>query len=67
MSHGQPSRLPVPWKNDLSRPPDIEHQTREWTSGTRGGGYVPPDFEWGTNPKQHQEENGTTEPVKPSR
>jgi hypothetical protein len=60
MGHGQHSRLPVPWKNDLSRPPDAEHHTKEWTSGARGGGYVPDDFEWGTNPKQEQEEKGVT-------
>jgi hypothetical protein len=45
MGHGQSSRLPVPWKNDLSRPPDAEHHTKEWNSGSRGGGYVPDDFE----------------------
>ena len=60
MSHGQHSRLPIPWKADLSRPPDADHQTKEWTSGARGGGYVPDDFEWGTNPKQEQEEQGVT-------
>lgn len=60
MNHGQSHRLPVPWKADLSRAPDIEHHTKEWTSGARGGGYVPDDFEWGTNPKQEQEEKGVT-------
>ena len=59
MSHG-PSRLPVPWKPDLSHPQDADHQTKEWASGARGGGYVPADFEWGTNPKQEQEEKGVT-------
>lgn len=39
---------------------DLTHHTLEWTSGARGGGFVPADFEWGTNPKQHQEENGSS-------
>jgi hypothetical protein len=56
--HGSdPTKQPVPWK-----PPqggsDIEHHTREWTSGTAGGGKVPADYEWGTNPKVEQEETG---------
>jgi hypothetical protein len=38
--------------------PDINHQQHEWTSGTQGGGKVPNDFTWGSNPKQDQEENG---------
>lgn len=58
-----PRNLPVPW---TARPEaDIEHQRREWTSGTRGGGRVPPTFTWPTNPKQHQEEYGAGEADKP--
>ena len=57
MHSSDPKQLPVPW-----RPPqgaaDIEHHTREWTSGAMGGGKVPPDYEWGTNPKVEQEEQG---------
>lgn len=51
-----PKQLPVPFK---ARPSDIEHHKREWTSGTRGGGSIPKDFGWNTNPKQQQEENGS--------
>lgn len=38
---------------------DIDHHKKEWTSGTRGGGSIPADFGWPTNPKQLQEENGS--------
>jgi hypothetical protein len=58
-----PKLLPVPYS---SRPEaDIEHHRHEWTSGTRGGGKVPKDFGWKTNPKQAQEENGSGEVSKP--
>ena len=57
-----PSNLPVPYKPDTSRQPDSTYHTREWTSGTQGGGKVPDDFEWGTNPKQWQEEHGANVP-----
>lgn len=69
MSHGSAgsNKLPVPYKPDLSRPPAHEHHTREWVSGARGGGYVPEDFEWGTNPKHHQEECGTNAPQAPQK
>src|SRR5262245_48222720 len=40
------------------RRPDIDHHLSEWTSGKRGGGKVPADFGWRTNPKQNQEERG---------
>jgi hypothetical protein len=54
-----PKNLPVPW---TARPEvDIEHHRREWTSGTRGGGKVPRDFTWPSNPKQNQEEHGSGE------
>ncbi|MBL9036932.1 MAG: hypothetical protein JNG84_00325 [Archangium sp.] len=55
-----PSQLPVPYSPRTGRQ-DIEHQRNEWASGTRGGGSVPADFEWGTNPKQHQEERGAAD------
>lgn len=53
-----PKNLPVPWRPRPSHP-DISHHEREWWSGTRGGGSVPADFEWRTNPKQYQEERGS--------
>lgn len=37
---------------------DIDYHLKEWSSGTRGGGSVPADLTWGTNPKLNQEENG---------
>ncbi|MGV3625425.1 MAG: hypothetical protein ACO1OB_31735 [Archangium sp.] len=57
-----PNQLPVPFK---ARPGDIEHHKREWTSGSRGGGSIPKDFGWNTNPKQQQEENGAGTLKKP--
>jgi hypothetical protein len=60
-----PKRLPVPWKPPANARSDIEHHLHEWTSGTRGGGRVPPDFTWGSNPKQAQEEFGAAEADKP--
>jgi hypothetical protein len=42
------------------RPKD--HHLEEWTSGQRGGGKVPEDFAWKTNPKQWQEEHGAAQP-----
>ena len=55
--HEDPKKLPVPARprGDL----DLEHHRKEWTSGTRGGGSVPADFGWPTNPKQQQEEYGS--------
>ena len=57
MSASDPRQLPALW-----RPPqggsDIEHHTREWTSGSMGGGKVPSDYEWPSNPKVAQEEEG---------
>ncbi|MBS1150533.1 MAG: hypothetical protein H6Q89_2231 [Myxococcaceae bacterium] len=57
MSASDPKQLPALW-----RPPqggaDIEHHTREWTSGTAGGGKVPADYEWTSNPKTYAEEYG---------
>jgi hypothetical protein len=57
------SKLPVPYKPDSSRAPDSTYHTREWTSGKQGGGSVPDDLEWNTNPKQWQEEHGSNVPV----
>lgn len=37
-----------------------DHHTQEWSSGTRGGGSVPADFGWASNPKQYQEEYGSS-------
>ena len=37
-----------------------DHHTQEWSSGARGGGKVPADFGWNTNPKQYQEEYGSS-------
>ena len=54
---GDSNKLPVPYKPETKQD-DLFHQTHEWTSGKRGGGKVPSDFEWRTNPKQHQEERG---------
>lgn len=51
-----PKKLPVVYKPRVAR--DIDHQEEEWVSGSRGGGSVPADFGWQTNPKQHQEERG---------
>ncbi len=55
-------KLPVPYKPEAGKPADVIHHQREWTSGQRGGGKVPADFEWNTNPKQWQEEHGTNKP-----
>lgn len=37
----------------------IDYHLKEWSSGKRGGGKVPADLTWGSNPKQYQEENGS--------
>ena len=56
--------LPVVWRAPTGTP-DSEHHTREWTSGTRGGGKVPADYQWNSNPKVEQEENGASQTVPP--
>lgn len=48
--------LPVPLKESTEN--DLDYFTKAWWSGTRGGGSVPKDFTWGSNPKEHQEEKG---------
>jgi hypothetical protein len=55
------TKLPVPFRPENARSADILHHQREWTSGQRGGGKVPADYEWSTNPKQWQEERGTNQ------
>lgn len=57
-----PQNLPV---KSPGRSDDIIHQSHEWSSGTRGGGKVPKDFAWKSNPKQQQEENGSGEAEQP--
>ena len=61
MSASDPKQMPALW-----RPPqggaDIEHHTREWTSGSMGGGKVPADFEWTSNPRAYAEEFGANLP-----
>lgn len=50
------------------KPPEDRNQAHHvvtWSSGGRGGGSVPPDFGWNTNPKQWQEEHGAAMPVAP--
>lgn len=37
----------------------IDYHLKEWSSGKRGGGKVPADLSWPSNPKQYQEENGS--------
>jgi hypothetical protein len=64
-SHGSdPKRLPMKYTPPAG-PADLDHQHKEWASGSRGGGKVPKDFAWGTNPKQTQEEFGAAEAEKP--
>jgi hypothetical protein len=61
-----PKKLPVPFTGGPTT--DIVHHDTEWGTGReqRGGGKVPSDFTWGSNPKQHQEERGAGEAEKPS-
>lgn len=60
-----PKKLPVPYKGRPAT--DIVHHDQEWGTGAsgRGGGKVPSDFAWGTNPKQYQEERGAGEAETP--
>lgn len=71
MSHGtgpvDPKTAPVPWKSRAGNSPDIAHHQREWTSGSRGGGKLPQDFDWSTNPKQRQEELGAPQLTPPKK
>ncbi|MBE2252625.1 MAG: hypothetical protein IAE78_24045 [Myxococcus sp.] len=62
---GDPKKLPVPFKGRPST--DIVHHQSEWGVGgdKRGGGAVPADFTWGTNPKHYQEERGAGEAEAP--
>ena len=53
--------VPRKQRSHVTREPDAAGR---WTPvfpdmigyGQQGGGAVPPDFQWRTNPKQHQEE-----------
>lgn len=38
----------------------IDYHLKDWSAGKRGGGRVPADYEWNSNPKQYQEENGSS-------
>ena len=60
------TKLPVPYKPTPGHT-DIVHHQQEWTSGTMGGGKVPDDLEWTTNPKQYQEEFGAPTVVEPKK
>ena len=53
-------KLPVPYVAPKGGS-DIDHHLKEWTSGKQGGGKVPKDLEWRTNPKQYQEEDGSND------
>jgi|CXWL01.1.fsa_nt_gi hypothetical protein len=56
-----PSRHPLAQPTQpTSGKTDMDYHVKEWTSGTQGAGRLPDDFEWGTNPKQNQEENGAS-------
>jgi hypothetical protein len=57
--HANAKNLPIPFEPKVVN--DLAYHEKHWTSGQRGGGYVPLDFTWGTNPKQHQEERGAAE------
>jgi len=46
--------------------PDAQYHLKEFTSGTRGGGKVPADFQWKSNTKQYQEENGSGQLRRPA-
>jgi len=61
-----PRKVPVVYKPKPGVR-DLDYHSAEWTSGQRGGGSVPADFHWRTNPKQHQEERGAPNaPVPPA-
>ncbi|MBI5545754.1 MAG: hypothetical protein HY901_17840, partial [Deltaproteobacteria bacterium] len=57
----------VPDRAAVSRePPEVgdacvpEHNDREWIGfDNMGGGYVPPDHSWTSNPKQVQDDLGS--------
>jgi hypothetical protein len=55
--------LPVPTTQQPSQDDRLRnHHVLVWNNGKRGGGSVPADFGWNTNPKQWQEENGSAAP-----
>jgi len=58
MTHPTPPPARSPQVDDRVR----NHHTQVWATGKRGGGKVPEDFGWKTNPKQWQEEGGSAQP-----
>ena len=54
-------KLPVPYRPKAGDTRNGDHFTKEWWSGERGGGKLPQDFEWNSNPKKNQEENGSSD------
>ncbi len=52
-----PKKAPLPYKAPSESPE--KHHATEWTSGSRGGGKVPADLRWPSNPKKNQEEDGS--------
>ena len=70
MSQPAPPPASPPSKREPNRTARVQnHQVLDWSSGSRGGGKVPDDFGWTTNPKQYQEENGNavSGPVTPAK
>jgi hypothetical protein len=61
MSASDPKQTPALWRPPQGSP-DIDHQSREWTSGSMGGGKVPADYEWTSNPKTYAEDLGVNIP-----
>jgi hypothetical protein len=55
---GHPNRPPVTGEPEPSGThPEPAHQDVDWVgSAQQGGGFVPPDYEWTSNPKQEQDE-----------
>jgi hypothetical protein len=60
-----PRKLPLAWRDRPER--DLVYHQAEWSSGTAGGGSLPSDFRWPTNPKQQQEEYGSGAAPRPSK
>jgi hypothetical protein len=59
LKHDDAKNLPIPFEPKGSD--DLTYHQQHWTSGKQGGGSVPLDFTWGSNPKQHQEERGSAD------
>lgn len=58
-----PQRHPLVQPEQPAGRTDMDYHVKEWISGSQGGGHVPDDFEWNSNPKQYQEENGSSAPT----